>query len=63
MDQATIDRIMSLPLESSKRREILECFGCYSMSSVMLRVWKATEDEKEIFEFKILSILGPDTRK
>jgi hypothetical protein len=57
MDQETVDRLMRLPEESAKRRRIVESFGCYSLASVMLQLWRASDDEKPGIEKRILAVL------
>jgi hypothetical protein len=57
MDQDSIDRMMMLPDESAKRRRILDLLGCYSLASVMMRLWAADEAEKKAIEARIVRIL------
>jgi hypothetical protein len=58
MDQETMARLMALPPDSVQRQEILTSFGCYSMATVMMRIWQAPDEEKLLFEAKIEKILN-----
>lgn len=61
MDDQTVARLVALPENSAKRREILATFGCYSMATVMLRIWQASAEEKQALEAKIVAVLGDPT--
>jgi hypothetical protein len=58
MDQETVDRLMLLPEASAKRRRIVESFGCYSLSTVMLKIWNAPEEEQRAIEARIMEVLN-----
>lgn len=50
-------RLIALPENSARRREILAAFGCYSLATVLLRIWQAPDAEKKLFETKVMKIL------
>jgi len=50
-------RLMALPDDSAKRQQILAAFGCYSLATVLLRIWQAPDDEKQLFKSRIMTIL------
>jgi hypothetical protein len=61
MDQDTVDRLMRLPDGSAKRQAIVTSLGCYSLSTVMLKIWKAPDEEKKMIEARIMEVLNDAT--
>ncbi len=58
------DRIFVRDVEQSiKRRRIVDSFGCYSLSTVMLKLWDASEEEKQAIEARIMEVLDDATIK
>ena len=53
-----MDRLMRLPDPCAKRQAILASFGCYSLSTVMLKIWNAPDEEKRAFEARIVEVLN-----
>ena len=58
MDQETMDRLMRLPDPCARRQAILTSFGCYSLSTVMLKIWNASDEEKRAIEARIVEVLN-----
>jgi len=51
-------RLQSLAEESAKRKRILDLLDCHFMSTAMLRIAKASPEQRALLETRIVEILA-----
>jgi len=52
-----LERVHRLSMESAERQQVMDLFGCFSLSTVVLRMRKMTGEDRSELEHQIEQIL------